>query len=64
MDNSSSNPTKYTIALHKTKINSVRLEEPYDYTNPMENSNADTHLIDTNENHKILYAKEEKNLNI
>ena len=50
-DTSRSNPPKVTISHHQTKINPVRLEDPYRQKNPTENTNNDNHLI---------YAHEEK----
>ena len=49
IDTSRSCPTKDSIALHTTKVNSVLFEDTYDHINLMENNNYDTHIVDSHE---------------
>ena len=49
IDTSISGPSKYTLVRHKPKVNLVRFFDPYDHINPMDNTNDETHLVDTNE---------------
>ena len=41
-------------------MKSVRLVDPYDHINPMENINADTHLVDTHKEHTREYHEEKE----
>ena len=59
IDTSISAPRKATLARNKRKLNSVQFVDPYDHVNLMENTNDDTHLVDSNEKHINKYAEEE-----
>ena len=41
------------MARGKPKVNPVRFKDPYNHINHIENSTADTHLIDAHEEHNI-----------
>ena len=58
-DISRSYPPTAIIACHQPKINSVRFEDPHNQINPIENTNNDTQIIDSHEEHIKEYAEEQ-----
>ena len=51
---------KATMDLHKPKVNSARFGYPYKHINHMDNTNADTHLVDAHVDHNIEDDEEEE----